>query len=68
MTDPIRAALDKVWHLRCDHCGVKLPADCPADEGYGCPSFEGYKDRKKREEERAQICVMLVAAKDQAND
>ena len=30
--------------LHCNHCGVKLPASCPADEGYGCPSWEQFKE------------------------
>lgn len=30
--------------LRCEHCGVLLPASCPDDEGHGCPSWEAFKE------------------------
>jgi hypothetical protein len=32
--------------MRCKHCGVLLPASCPAAEGYGCPSWEDFKEQE----------------------
>lgn len=46
MTDQSRVTAAPDGRLRCEHCGVVLPASCPADEGHGCPSWEEYKEQE----------------------
>lgn len=40
------------WLYACAVCGIALPASCPADEGYGCPAWETFKERRPEYKEQ----------------
>ncbi len=67
-TDDTVAVLAAEWtEPPCPICGViRSKSDCFADEGYGCPDWEGFKEANPQYDEDASIGLAVHRAVQEA--